>query len=198
MRMIGATIFVTGRERRTESITIMKLMMDFGKCVCLSMHCTPVFRRGCLAAQWASLFFAICPASVHTHIYTHTSTLILNTYEVNVPDLKTNINWRTLYFHVTLFQFCFSHVALLFLLLPNVRSRKSENTMGKYIFKKIIYQRPYLSLGFLTLTTQEFGCKVCAWVFWRCLDCIWPTHTRTHTYTNTHTHTHTHAICTSM
>lgn len=46
----------------------------------------------------------------------------------------------------------------------------------------MIYQRPYLSPCFLAVThIQEFGYKVCAWVFWRRLDCIWPTCTNTHT-----------------
>lgn len=36
--MIGVIIFVTGRQRRTESIMIMILMMDLSKCVCIRVQ----------------------------------------------------------------------------------------------------------------------------------------------------------------
>lgn len=83
---------------------------------------------------------------------------------------------------------CFSY----FLSLSNIRSSKVERQWKKLYFSKI-YQRPYLSPCFLTLThIQEFGYKVRAWVFWQCLDRIWTAHTCTHIHTNTH------AMCASM
>lgn len=67
--------------------------------------------------------------------------------------------------------------------------KKSENSVAK-IFH---ISKAYLSPCFLTLThIQEYGHKVHALVFWRCLDCIWPTHT------GTNTHRETHAMCASM